>query len=80
MVCGCGSGSENEQLVLKEYMVYKMYNQFTERSLRVRLIKVTFKDATGKKKPYVQHAFFLEDIDEMAKRHKMIEVEGALPY
>ena len=78
MVCGCGSGSDNEQLVLKEYMVYKMYNQFTERSLRVRLLKVTFKDAAGKKKPYVQHAFFLEDIDEMAKRHNMIEVEGSV--
>ena len=77
MVCGCSSGSENEQLVLKEYLVYKMYNQFTERSLRVRLMKVTFKDAAGKKKPYVQHAFFIEDVDEMAKRHKMIEVEGA---
>ena len=76
MVCGCNTGSENEQLVIREFLIYKMYNLFTDRSLKVRLMKVTYKDAAGKKKPYTQHAFLIEDIDDMAKRNGMKEVEG----
>lgn len=78
MVCGCNSGSDNEQLVIREFLVYKMYNLFTDKSLRVRLMKVTYKDAAGKKKPYTQHAFLIEDIDEMARRNQMVEVEGTV--
>lgn len=78
MVCGCSQGSANEQLVLREFMVYKMYNLFTDLSLRVRLMQVTYKDKSGRRKPYTQYAFFIEDIDEMAKRNGMKEVEGTL--
>lgn len=76
LVCGCSSGAENEQMVLREFMAYKIFNQLTDKSFRVRLVKVTFKDAAGKRKPYTQHAFFIEDVDEMAKRLGMVEVEG----
>lgn len=74
--CGCSSGSDNEQLVLREYMAYKTYNLLTNKSFRVRLVNVTFKDVNGKKKPYTQYGFFIEDVDELAKRHNMVEVEG----
>lgn len=78
MVCGCSSGSDNESLVMKEYLVYKMYNLFTEKSLKVRPMIVTYQDAAGKRKPYTQFAFLIEDIDEMAKRNGMEEVEGTV--
>lgn len=80
MVCGCNTGSDNEQLVIREFLIYKMYNLFTDRSLRVRMLNVTYKDAAGKKKSYTQHAFFIEDIDEMARRNRMKEVEGIMYY
>lgn len=73
---GCNTGDESGQLVLKEFLVYKIYNLITDKSLRVRLLKLNFKDAAGKRKPYTQMAFFIEDIDEMAKRNNMIEIEG----
>jgi hypothetical protein len=76
---GCNTGDESGQLVVKEFLAYKIYNQLTDMSLRVRFMNVSFKDVSGKKKPYTQYAFLIEDIDEMAKRNKMVEIEGT-PY
>jgi len=76
---GCSSGDEPGQLVIKEYLAYKIYNLLTDMSLRVRLMNLSFKDVSGKRKPYTQFAFLIEDVDDMAKRNGMIEVEGT-PY
>lgn len=73
---GCNSGDDPGQLVIKEYLAYKIYNLLTDKSLRVRLMNVSFKDLAGKRKPYTQYAFMIEDVDDMAKRNKMVEVEG----
>jgi len=73
---GCNTGDESGQLVVKEFLAYKMYNLLTDMSLRVRFMNVSFKDISGKKKPYTQYAFLIEDVDEMAKRNNMVEIEG----
>lgn len=73
---GCSSGDESGQLVIKEYLAYKIYNVLTEMSLRVRLMNLSFKDVSGKRKPYTQFAFLIEDVDQMAKRNQMVEVQG----
>src|SRR6187402_1099749 len=75
---GCNTGDESGQLVVKEFLAYKMYNLLTDMSLRVRFMNVSFKDISGKKKPYTQYAFLIEDVDEMAKRNNMVEIEGTL--
>jgi len=46
-----------------------MYNLLTEKSLRVRLLRLTYEDSRGKKKPFTGYAFFVEDVDAMAKRN-----------
>lgn len=76
---GCSAGEEPGQLVIKEYLAYKIYNMLTNMSLRVRLMNLSFKDVSGKRKPYTQFAFLIEDVDDMAKRNGMVEVEGT-PY
>ena len=73
---GCNTGDESGQLVIKEYLAYKIYNELTSMSLRARFMNVSFKDVSGKKKPYTQYAFLLEDVDDMAKRNNMVEIEG----
>lgn len=73
---GCSAGDDPGQLVIKEYLAYKIYNVLTDMSLRVRLMNLSFRDVSGKRKPYTQYAFLIEDVDDMAKRNKMIEVEG----
>ena len=75
---GCNIGDEAGQLAVKEFLVYKIYNLLTEKSLRVRPVKINFVDVAGKRKPYTQFGFFMEDVDDMAKRSGMIEVEGVV--
>jgi hypothetical protein len=69
LVIGCGNNSGDEQLVFKEFLVYKMYNMLEEKSFRVRLVKITYKDTRNKMKTYTQHAFFIEDDNDMAERN-----------
>lgn len=69
LVVGCANSSTDEQLLLKEYIIYKIYNLFDERSFRARLVKVNYSDSRGKMKAYSQYAFILEDVDDMAARN-----------
>ena len=69
LVCGCSTSAEEERLALKEFLAYKIYNQLTDLSFRVRLAIITYEDSKGKKKPFTQYGFFIEDVDVMAKRN-----------
>lgn len=69
------SSSLFEQYVLKEYLVYKMYNLVTEKSFRVRLVKVSFTDIKNKIKSDDRYGFFIEDIDQVAKRNECFEMQ-----
>ena len=73
MVFDCGKSSDDEQLIIKEYLTYKIYNLLTPMSFRVRMLRVTYEDSKGRKKPYVQYGFFIEDVDDMAHRNKCEE-------
>lgn len=73
MVGGCGKNKNDEQYLLKEYMVYQLYNLLTNYSFRVRLMEVNYIDVKNKVKPYSQYAFVIEDIDDVAKRNKCQE-------
>lgn len=69
LVIGCGNSTDDEQLVLKEYLVYKMYNLLEEKSFRARLVRVNYRDTRNKIKPFSQYAFFMEDDNDMARRN-----------
>jgi len=69
LVNQCKLSRDNEQYLLKEFIIYKIYNLLTEMSFRARLLNVNFQDSSGKKKTVTEHAFLLEDIKEMAKRN-----------
>jgi hypothetical protein len=75
LVTGCGNTSEEEQLIIKEYLSYRIYNLLTEKSFRVRLLRIRYDDTRKKVKSYTQYGFFLEDVDDMASRNKCVEVE-----
>ena len=78
LVIGCGTGTENEQLILKEYLCYKMYNLIEDKSFRVRLLRVNFLDSRNRSKPFSQYAFLIEDDADMARRNgcKKLDVSG----
>ncbi|MBM3414915.1 MAG: hypothetical protein FJY20_00420 [Bacteroidetes bacterium] len=69
LVIACGAATADEELLLKEFLVYKIYNQLTDMSFRVRLMKTTYNDSRGKIKSFTQYAFMLEDDGDMARRN-----------
>jgi hypothetical protein len=75
-VGGCSKSSDDEQLLLKEYLIYRIYNLLTSMSFRVRLIKTGFQDSQQKVKDYAQYSFLIEDIDALAKRNACKEKTG----
>ena len=56
-----------KNLLLKEYLAYKMYNELTDASYRVQLLKINYQDShTGDKK--VHWAFLIEDTAQLRAR------------
>jgi len=56
-----------KQLLLKEFLAYKLYNEISEESFRVQLLKITYVDReTGAKKK--QYGFLIEDTSELRAR------------
>ncbi len=74
VVVPCEWGTDDEQWVIKEYLVYKMFQMFTDKSFRVRLLRFNFDDNSDSIKPYKQYGFILEDVDDLAKRVDSKEV------
>ncbi|MCP2045833.1 hypothetical protein [Pontibacter sp. HSC-36F09] len=66
----------DDDYVIKEYLVYKVYNILAEESFRVRLCQVTYQDSTGRRKEEVRYAFLIEDDKAMAKRTRLKLIPG----
>ncbi|MEP6952203.1 MAG: hypothetical protein ABI863_23125 [Ginsengibacter sp.] len=73
LVGDCKKGFTYEQLLLKEYLVYKIQNFLSNMSFRVRLLHITYNDSKQKVKPYTQYAFLMEDMKDLARRNNCIE-------
>ena len=76
MVCTCFENSNGDQLLLKEYLVYKIFNLITDISFRVRLLDLSYEDVNPKKKTYVGHAFLVESDKALAKRNDCEELKN----
>ncbi|GAB3945474.1 hypothetical protein GCM10028805_14620 [Spirosoma harenae] len=60
-----------DEWVVREYLVYRMYNLLTDLSFRAQLAQVTYADSLGKRDPETHWGFLLEDEDDVAKRNKV---------
>lgn len=58
-----------DEWVVREYLVYKLYNLLTDLSFRARLAHVTYADSVGKRTPEIHWGFLLEDDSDVAKRN-----------
>ena len=68
LVVHCMTSVKYEQIVLKEYLVYRMLNIITDRSFQVRLLRVRYVDSEGKRKDIERYAFLLEHKQRLAER------------
>ncbi|MFK7971533.1 MAG: hypothetical protein AB8F95_14275 [Bacteroidia bacterium] len=57
---------QEECYILREYLVYKLYQELSEYSLKVRICRITYADETGKEEPVSACGFFIEDIPNFA--------------
>lgn len=75
MVTHCKSSKGVEQNYIKEYLSYRIYNLITDYSFRVRPLMVTYNDSERSGKEVVRFGFLIEDIDDLAARHDLKELE-----
>lgn len=68
---------EEAELVLKEYLTYKLFNQITDNSFRVQLAKINYLDDSQKMGSETYYGFLIESNKELAKRlnGKLIDAE-----
>lgn len=63
---------QDDQDVIEEYLVYRMYNQVTDLSMKVRLAKIAYYDTGTGKTLFEKYSFFVEDRDHVAKRNDAV--------
>lgn len=66
LVTHCMSG--NEEYILKEYLIYKLYNILTDTSFRVRLLRIKYINTHKKSKPIIAYGFLIEPLNLLGDR------------
>ena len=61
--------STQEQYVLKELLAYHIYNELTDKSMRVRLARVSYEHTGRRPRSLQRYAFFTEHFDSLAARN-----------
>jgi hypothetical protein len=78
LVMPCKSAKDGN-LILREYLCYKMYEPITKYTFNTRLVNIDFTDNSNKKMSHIPVAgFFIEDDDQVASRHHGEVVERKL--
>lgn len=75
IVVRCRPGANYEQLVVLEYLAYRLYNEVTPLSYRVRPVRVTYRDSEGRRRDETQFNFLIEDVDDLARRNRRAALE-----
>ena len=68
MVVHCNRRAEYQQIVLQEYLAYRILNTLTDQSFRVRLLSIVYDDPSDDKVTEPRHAFLIEHKDRLSKR------------
>jgi hypothetical protein len=73
--------SDFEQFTLQEYLIYRSFNELTDRSVRVRLVRATYVDTDGERDSLTRYMFFLEPYEMVAARHgwTILDVPAVAP-
>jgi hypothetical protein len=74
LVTHCKSG--NEDNLLKEYLIYKLYNVLTDVSFRARLVRIDYINTAKKNKTVTAFGFLIEPVNVLAERTNSVEVES----
>jgi hypothetical protein len=76
IVTHCRDSKQYQQYVIKEYLTYKIYNEISPYSFRVRLIRMKYIDTGRKNKETSSWAFMIEPEEMMAERLDVLSVKS----
>ena len=77
LVTHCKTRSKRHtQGLVREYLAYRVLNMLTEKSFRVRFLKVTYEESDAKRKPITEYAFLIEHKKRLGKRIGSKPVDG----
>lgn len=69
LVTHCQNRSTSHtQSLLREYLVYRVFNMLTDMSYRVRFLEITYEETEAKRKPLVEYGFLIEHKSRLGKR------------
>jgi hypothetical protein len=75
LVTQCRPQANYEQLLVREYTVYRLYNAVTPLSFRVRPASVTYRDNEGRRDDATRFAFLIESAGDVGRRNGVKEIE-----
>lgn len=61
---------QGDEYVIREWLVYKLYNLVTEKSFKAKLVRVDFEDSLLKRNAETHYCILLEDENKLADRNK----------
>jgi hypothetical protein len=80
LVLPCYENEKGDELIIREYLAYRMFEQLTDISLRARLIRLTIRDTHVEQSKRPMYAILLEDEEELVARlHGILSEEYGIP-
>ncbi|MFO7620601.1 MAG: hypothetical protein R6W81_04965 [Bacteroidales bacterium] len=74
LVTHCKAGRSD--YIMREFLVYKIYNLLTDFSFRVRLLKINYINVRRPQRPITEYAFLIEPVEFLAARTRTLEIES----
>ena len=75
LVIHCDYSQRYEQVVLREYLAYRILNAVTNMSFRVRLLRVTYVNTEVQGGGQVRYGFLIEHKNRLAKRYDLKDLK-----
>ena len=81
LVTHCQNSSEYGEVLLREYMAYRLLNVMTDASFRVRLLRITYVENERQRDDDVRYGIIIEHRDRLAKRidKPVLEISSTSP-
>ncbi|MEM9822854.1 MAG: hypothetical protein AAF985_17365 [Bacteroidota bacterium] len=76
LVTHCLDGKSGNQNILKEFLIYKMYNQICDISFRVQLLNIEYIDAKDTSQRFERLGFLIENDEALAKQKSCKVIEN----
>lgn len=68
LVTHCSNEILSNEYLLKEHLIYQLYEELSEESFRTQLVKITYVDEDQKMPNVKRYGFLIEDVDELKDR------------